>query len=642
MRRLIFNKVKSIIPKISETEIIALKSGGTSIDKEIFTGKVTEKYISLPPVIQTNNDKKLFENIPKLLQKIGEEPIYPSPNIMKTMGYVGKYGFFGMIIGEKYGGIPATITSQARILTQITSYNPSLGVATMVPNSLGPGELLQHYGTQDQKNKYLPKLAKGELIPCFGLTGPNNGSDATGSIDKGVLSNGKIKVSLNKRYITLAPISNLIGVAFYLEDPNKELKKGTEGVTLALLERGHLGLEQKTYHNPNNAGFPNGTLKGDVEISLDMIIGGEEMAGNGWKMLMECLTVGRAISLPATANASNKTILYGIYHYKNHRKQFNIPIGKMEGVRNKFIDMFYQTWIVNAGIQMTNTLLDNKENSSVISAIMKQQTTERGRIVLNQGMDIYAGSGICLGDNNFINKFYQSAPVGITVEGSNTLTRSLMIFGQGLNKSHPNIFPIFQSIQDNNQKEFNKEFNSLMKHVIKTYIKSLRFSSVNEIKRLEVLVTKYASLTNFIAILGGKIKQNQTISGNMADILSNIYLAYSCIWYHKHINSNDLILRYCLFKLCQEAEYKLNEVIMNYPILSLKLFLLPIKIETKYDSYKFLNILDKELNTDIINELCNDVIKNEVLKELGFLDHLDNENYKKIYQKIIQVGEYEI
>ena len=339
----------------------------------------------------------------------------------------------------------------------------------MVPNSLGPGELLTLYGTEQQKDYYLPKLASGEKIPCFGLTGPNNGSDATGSIDKGIVfkNNGqiKVKINLNKRYITLAPVSNLLGIAFNLEDPDNLINK--EGVTVALIENNHPNLIVDTYHNPLDVGFPNGTIKGEITISLDQIIGGKDNIGNGWKMLMECLSAGRAISLPATANSSSKVATYGIFNYINVRDQFKMPLSKMEAIQEKFNNMLYHTWIIDSSIDMTNDILDEGHSPSVISAIMKQQCTERGRIVLNEGMDIHGGAGICVGYSNFLEKYYKSAPIGITVEGSNTLTRSLIIFAQGLNKSHPYIYPVLDSILNNDQPAFNKNF--MMCIVIKVF-----------------------------------------------------------------------------------------------------------------------------------------------------------------------------
>ena len=651
MYRAIFQKIKSIIPKISETELIALKSGGISIDRNIFSGKVPKNAL-LPKgtTLTTEEEHFLNINVPKLLQDCGQKNIYPSPQIYDTLQKIGENGFFGLIIDPKFGGQKVSVNAQARILTKIASYNPSLGVATMVPNSLGPGELLQHYGTEVQKQKYLPKLATGELIPCFGLTGPNNGSDATGSIDVGTLKeiNGKrvIEVTINKRYITLAPVSNLIGVAFRLEDPSNLLQKGSAGITLALLEKGHKGLEQKTHHIPNNAGFPNGTLKGTFLIELDQIIGGESMAGEGWKMLMECLSVGRAISLPATANATAKTCSYATYLYAKNRKQFKMPIEKMEGVRNKCVDSLYNSWIINAGIQHTNSILDSGVAPSVISAIMKQQTTERARNVLNHCMDIWAGSAICTGPNNFMTPFYLASPVGITVEGSNTLTRSLMIFGQGLNKSHPHIYDVFQTIQNDDLQQFKVHFNKIIKHSVSSYTSALRNSTQSE-QRLEKLTSKFANLTNFVALQGGKIKSMQTVSGNMADILSNIYLAYSVIWFHNNYLNNKPNTNkwrdYCIDNLCQEAEYKLNEVIVNYPNPLFKTLLKPTMAKINYTNYKDTsNIWNIIQNTPEIIEYTKEDIfyKNTVIEKLEKLQSLNGKEYDALYQDIISVGEY--
>jgi len=479
MYRQIFNNIKKLIPKISETELIALRSGGTSVDKDIFSGYVSKDNYIIKKKFDVNDYYEydsLKTNAKNIMNKYGQENVYPSKNIINVMNDLGKNGFLGMIIDKKYNGNKISIKHQSSILQYFSSYNPSLAVVCMVPNSLGPGELLQHYGTTDQKNIYLPRLASGDLIPCFGLTGPNNGSDATGQIDIGTVikEDNKIyvEIKLNKRYITLAPISNLIGIAFNLKDPNKLLNNGKEGITLALVEKGYVGLKQETYHDPNNAGFPNGTLKGVIKIPLEYIIGGEQNAGNGWKMLMECLSVGRGVSLPSSANGSSKLCTYGILNYINHRTQFKMNIGDMEGVREKFMEMFVNTWIINASVEYTNHILDSGKTPSVLTALMKYQTTERARKVLLSGMDIYAGSAICKGPNNWFTKFYNSSPIGITVEGSNILTRNLITFGQGLNKSHPYIYNIFDSIQTNNIDKFRNTFNKLIKMCAKNYISS--------------------------------------------------------------------------------------------------------------------------------------------------------------------------
>jgi len=650
---MIFNKIKTILPKISETEIIALKSGGVSIDRELFQGKVDYKklFTPLPTLVEKDMDKKTIE----LLEKTGPYNVYPNEKINIIMKDLGENGFLSMIIDKQYGGNRLSIQQQSKILSKISSYNPSLGVVTMVPNSLGPAELLQHYGTQVQKDFYLPKLADGTFIPCFGLTGPNNGSDAVGEIDKGVVQcvegKLKIKINLNKRYITLAPVSNLIGIAFRLEDPNSLLPNKKSGITLALIESSQEGLIKNSFHNPNNAGFPNGTLKGTILINPEQVIGGEDQIGEGWKMLMECLAVGRGVSLPATANGSSKFITQSIMHYINIRKQFNMPIGNMESVKEKFIDMYLNTWIIHTSVDLTNHILDMGSTPSVITAIMKEQSTERARKILNHGMDIYSGSAICTGENNFFTKFYNSSPVGITVEGSNTLTRGLIIFGQGLNKSHPYIFPIFQSIQDNNMKDFKIEFNKMFGEIVFNYIQVLNpFTNLNNPqKRLDNSALKFSLLANFIALMGGKIKSKQMISGNMSDILSNLYLSYSLVWYHHHKHHNDKQMNFlrdeCIDYLMNDIDYKMNLIIKNYPISFLKPLLYPLQNKICYPKLENKNKLYKTiLENDKLNLIFNEDIyyKNTVLEKMETLRKMDinSEEYNQLYQDIISVGEY--
>ena len=641
----IFNVVKKIIPKISETELIALRSGTTSIDRHIFEGKV-----NLPKLI--SNDNKFDDNkVNTLLDKYSKWDIFPNNNNNTIVNYLGTNKFFSFIIDEKYDGYNLSVNELSNILTKITSVNPALGVTVMVPNSLGPGELLHHYGTQEQKDKYLPGLANGDYIPCFGLTGPNNGSDATGSIDEGILieKDGKkyIEITINKRYITLAPVANLVGLAFRLKDPNNLLKEGKEGVTVALLEKNHEGLKQLTYHNPLNAGFPNGTLKGTFQIETDQIIGGEKNVGNGWKMLMECLAAGRGICLPATANASSKVSTFGILNYAKHRKQFNIPLIKMQGVQDKFIEMIYNTWLIQTSVKLTNTILDSGEKPAVISAIMKQQTTDRARTVLNNAMDIHAGGAICIGYTNFLEKFYRSAPIGITVEGSNTLTKNLIIFGQGLNKSHPFIYPILENILNDDKEGFSDNFKNIIKHSLSLYCKSLRYSLLSFVSLpLDSLLEKqtiyFANLSNFIALKGGAIKGEQFLSGDMADIFSNLYLAYSVKWYQENFNISQVLSDFCINKLLNENKIIINRVIDNY---NFKLPLLHMKSKINYDNYADYSSLINEIlnNQKIINDIKNDIyIKNTILEDLDKLNELEGNEYNELYNKVIQVDEFDI
>ena len=637
MYKFIFKQIKEIIPKISETELIALNSGNTSLDRSIFKGKVI-----LPSLAKTND---LFDvsKVDNLLKKYGDEVIYPNNKSKEMFDYIGKNKFLSLIIDEKYGGKKSSVNTMSNMLTKITTKNPSLGVTIMVPNSLGPGELLSHYGTEEQKNKYLPGLANGDYIPCFGLTGPNNGSDAAGPIDKGkvVLLDNRpvIEVTINKRYITLAPVSNLIGLAFKLEDPNGLLSSGREGITVALIESSHPGLIKETHHNPLNAGFPNGTLKGTFKIELDQIIGGEQNCGNGWKMLMECLAAGRGICLPATANAASKVSTFGVFHYGMNRRQFNIPLIKMEGVQNKFVDMLYNTWLIQSSISLTNNILDNGDKPAVISAIMKQQTTDRARDVINNGMDIHAGSAICLGENNFIEKFYRSSPIGITVEGSNTLTRNLIIFGQGLNKSHPYIYPILENILNDDLESFKQNFKNIVKHSLSMYGKSWLFNS----DILEKQTIQFANLANFVALKGGAIKKEQSLSADMADLLSNIYIGYGVKWYHQNNNVSDKLTKYCIDRLTNENQLIINRIVDNSGLL--KLFLFQMKSNPKSVSYDLNREIINEVinNKKIMNEIKKDIYMTDtVLEKLEKLTNLDNKSneYKEIYHDVIQVAEY--
>ena len=643
MYRAILDRVKRIVPKISDTELTALRSGTTSIDKQIFLGKV--EY----PKLIVNEEKFQNSKIMELQERFGNfQSIYPDAPYEDILKYVGKNKFLSFIIDEKYGGMNLSVSELSSVLTKIASFNPALGVSVMVPNSLGPGELLQHYGTEEQKDKYLPGLANGDYIPCFGLTGPNNGSDATGSIDQGELLLGKngekyIEVTINKRYITLGPVANLVGVAFNLKDPNGLLESSKPGVTLALIEKNTCGLLQETHHNPLNAGFPNGTLKGTLKIPIDKVIGGEANVGNGWKMLMECLAAGRGICLPATANASSKTAMVGIYQYAKHRKQFKLPLVNMEGVQEKLVNMLYNTWLIQCSVGLTNNLLDSGEKPAVLSAVMKQQTTDRARDVLNDAMDIHAGSAICLGKNNFLEKFYRAAPIGITVEGSNILTRNLIIFGQGLNKSHPYISPVLESILNDDTIAFKNSFKDIVCHSLKTKFKS--FTNYECKNELEKQTLHFANLANFIALKGGTLKSKQLLSADMADILSNLYLAHSVQWYHNNHHASEELTNYCIERLCQENQRIFNRIIDNNGYLKYVLFYIKKpEISYKYSStYNMINELEK--NDLLMEHLKKDIIiSNTPLDNLLKLSELqrngDKKMYNDLYNKSIQVGEY--
>lgn len=638
MYRLLFNFVKRKIPRISDTELIALRSGDVSIDRQILEGRVV-----LP---EKKIQKEIFpkEKLDNLLTNFDNTQIYPNENNDKWIKHLAKEGFFSLIISEKFGGIKLSVNELSKVLTQITSVDPALGVVAMVPNSLGPGELITKYGTKQQQEYYLPRLANGDFIPCFGLTGPNNGSDATGSIDEGILNldtdnmeKKHIDIKINKRYITLAPVANLVGIAFNVNDKHK-LKGGKGGVTVALVEKDKFGLKQETYHNPLNVGFPNGTLKGHLKIPTDCIIGGEENIGEGWKMLMECLSAGRGVSLPATANASSKVATYGIFNYMKVRKQFKLSLAEMEAIQEKFLNMVYHTWIIQSSVDLMNDILDDNKHPAVLSAIMKQQCTERARIVLNEAMDIHAGSAICVGRNNFLEKFYKSAPIGITVEGSNTLTRSLIIFGQGLNKSHPHISAILESILNDDLHQFKTKINAMILDIFLLYIDSARMKT-----NLENQILHYALLSNFVALKGGALKKEQIISGEMADIFSNLYLALSVKYYSNNRVTSNKLTEYIIERLLNENQSKINNVIDNLGIE--KYILLHLKGKVKSRNYK----QEKEIFNEIMNDpkIMKEIKKHIYIQPGSILDDFkefeNNESINdELKNKIINVGEYNI
>ena len=644
-----FGLAKRLLPKISKTEMIALKSGTVSIDRHIMKGYVPKDFFK-----QLKNEKNDYlKNINTICETIGDEKIFINGKLNKKfMDVLKKNKCFSYIIDEKYGGLQLNVESQSQALVKLASVNPSVAVTVMVPNSLGPGELLQHYGTNQQKEYYLPKLASGEFIPCFGLTGPKNGSDAAGPMDEGTVVKIKgrlfIDVTLNKRYITLAPVSNLIGVAIKVKDPNNLIKSGMPGITVALLEKTkYPEVLNQTYHNPMNAGFPNGTLKGNVLIDFEDIIGGPSRVGHGWKMLMECLAAGRGVSLPASSLGACLATTYGITGYSNVRKQFNIPIIKMEGVYEKLFECVYNTMVIDFGIRFTNAILDDGEKPSVISAIMKQQTTERGKTVIVNGMDVHGGSGICQGPNNFISKFYEAGPIGITVEGSNVLTRSLIIFGQGLNKSHPYISSLVESIQKDEKLNF---YTNLMKmgcHFTKNFVlSSINIIPTNNLeKQLRKNTRMFANLSNIVSLLGGNLKRSQAISGHMADMFSNLYLGYAVLYHQEKFGLDHFMYDVCLSELNKEFYKSFEELKYELPT---NLFVLT-KISCRKPDWNWTFVESKREFTNLVwkNQKVKEYIEsqiyieNNVLYKIKQANETTNEELKeKLVDNIISVGEF--
>ena len=651
MTKYLFSIAKNLLPRISQTEMIALRSGSVSVDREIMSGKVDINQLF---ALKNNKTDYLNNELIDICSNLQHEKVFDGNINKKVMDNLNKNKAFAYIIKKKYNGLDLPVETQSNILVKLSSINPALGVTVMVPNSLGPGELLQHYGTDKQKDRYLPKLAIGEYIPCFGLTGPNNGSDAGGKgLDIGTIveidGKKKIKVVLNKRYITLAPIANLIGLAINVEDPDNNLEMGDEGITVALLEKDkYPELDNSNYHNPLDVCFPNGTLKGEIYIDLEDVIGGPKNVGGGWKMLMECLAAGRGVSLPASSLGACLATTYGITGYSSLRKQFKIPLNKMQGVQEKLFKIVYNTILIDNSVRLTNAILDNGEKPSVISAIMKQQTTERGKEVIINAMDVHAGSAICMGENNFISKFYRAGPIGITVEGSNTLTRSLIIFGQGLNKSHPHISDIVESLQNNDKNGFSRNFNKMLMFTGKQLLSSTLIKLFSVTNKRDTLLTNtvmFSNLTNIIALMGGSLKKEQVISGLMADLFSQIYMGYAVVYNKEKYDLDERLYKICLDELSNESNKTFLQLRDNLPF-SLRLL---VNISCPIPKKKNITTDELEYMSSVIwdnKKLCN-YIKEQIYIEDNVLGKITNamnekniERKEELIQDIISVGEF--
>src|SRR5215831_9765357 len=458
----LFRKIKGILPRVSATEQEALNAGTIGFDAELFSGQPNwEKLRAVPPILLTEEEKAFLDGpVTELCRMVDDWAIRHAekeiPEAIWT--FVKEHGFLGMLIAKEHGGLGFSPQAQSLVLGKIASRSPDLCTIVMVPNSLGPGELIEKYGTPEQKQHYLPRLAKGLEVPCFSLTGPTSGSDAATMRDVGYVTRGRhdgkdvvgIRLSWDKRYITLGPNATLVGLAFRLFDRENILGRGEDiGITVALVPATHPGVSIGRRHLPSGTAFPNGPNWGkDVFIPIDWVIGGEKMVGQGWRMLMECLAAGRSISLPSSSAAGAKSLLRNTSAYARIRKQFDLPIGKMEGLEEPLARMVEVAYVNEAARGVTASMVGRGEKPSVISAIMKYQTTERMRRSLNDAMDLHGGRAVCDGPTNYLQSAYQMMPVGITVEGANIVTRSLVTFTQGALMAHPFLRREMDACQD--------------------------------------------------------------------------------------------------------------------------------------------------------------------------------------------------
>lgn len=580
---------KGMMPTISPTERAALNAGTVGFDRNIFSGDPSladlKKYsVKLSAEEQAFLDKEVQE-LCELLDdhKITEDRDFPE----EFWNRCKKQGFFGMIIPKQYGGKGFSAHGHSQVVQKISTRSGSAAGTVTVPNSLGPGELLMRYGTEEQKNYFLPRLAKGDLIPCFGLTAPHSGSDAASmheAFGEVVERDGQIGIvaSFNKRYITLAPVAGVVGLAFMLKDPRGLLKgTGSEGITIALLERDHPGLNMGRRHDPLVASFMNGTVTGEnVFIPMDKIIGGQTRCGFGWNMLMDCLAEGRSVSLPASGVGGAKLAVNAVGAYARIRKQFRVPVAEMGGVQEALARIAAEAYIVTSAQMLINSMLANHEQPAVLSAVMKYETTSRARTVVNDAMDVMGGAGICRGPNNIIGNGYMGLPIAITVEGANILTRSMITFGQGLNRAHPNLIKIVDTIEKGNDVQgFTKEVAGFLGHLTTNVGRSIvravtRPRSKTDLSayyegQLGRLASNFAVCADLALVLGGRLKFEEMLSGRFADAFGTLYLGYACLWYYnqnRKVEGIDAVLELAMETLLQQNQAALLGLSGNFPI----------------------------------------------------------------------------
>ncbi|NWK82973.1 acyl-CoA dehydrogenase [Acinetobacter sp. SwsAc4] len=599
-----FNILSKAMPSMSITEREALEAGTSWWEKELFMGAPDwEKFDQYPyPKLSVEEQSFIDNEVQQLCSMLDEWKIHHKDKNLppEVWQFIKDKGFLGLIIPKSFGGKQFSAFAQSRIMSKIASRSLTAAVSCMVPNSLGPGELLLHYGTTAQKQRYLPGLANGTEIPCFGLTSPEAGSDAGAIPDTGIVCYGSyqgqevlgLKMNFSKRWITLAPIATVIGLAFKLYDPDGLLgdkSKSEYGITCALIPASHEGIKIGARHNPG-APFMNGTVEGtDIFIPIDWIIGGQQNAGKGWRMLMECLGVGRGISLPALATAAAEMSYLLVGAFASVRQQFKVSVGHFEGVQEATSDIASDAYMLESFRYMVTCGLNQGGTPAVMTAMAKYYATETMRKVINHGMDVVGGRAIQLGPRNFMALTYQSIPVAITVEGANILTRSLMIFGQGSMRCHPYLFEELQLLQSDNKESALKKFNTLLfKHLAYTFnraAKALAFgltggSKVGSSSADDFSKPYYAMINRMSAdfaltadmalgILAGDLKRKEMLSGRLADIHAHLFIATAILNYYEHGQRTEsdqkhaeLALNKALYN-AQEAFFGLYE---NFPV----------------------------------------------------------------------------
>ncbi|HUK04231.1 MAG TPA: acyl-CoA dehydrogenase [Burkholderiales bacterium] len=610
-RRLVSDHVlaifRRILPDMTQTEKDAIDAGTVWWDADLFSGKPDWNKMLAIPAPKLSAEEQAFLDGPceeACAMTDDWEVTHERQDLPpQVWQYLKDKGFFGMIIPKKYGGLGFSALGHSAVVLKLSTRSNALGVSVMVPNSLGPAELLLHYGTEEQKNHYLPRLAKGLEIPCFALTSPEAGSDAASIPDYGVVCKGTyqgkealgMRVTWDKRYITLGPVATLLGLAFRLYDPEKLLGgKEDLGITCALVPTSHPGVNIGRRHLPLNAAFQNGPNSGkDVFMPLDWIIGGRDYAGKGWMMLMGCLAAGRSISLPTSSAGGAKALARATGAYARVRTQFKTPIGRLEGVEEALGRIAANAYMMDATRVMTAGAVDLGEKPAVISAIAKYHMTERARACVNDAMDIHGGKGICLGPNNWVGRGYQVMPVGITVEGANILTRTLIIFGQGAIRCHPYVLREMRAAKEMTGAaasiEFDDAFTSHIGHTLsngaRAFVHGITSSRLGQTPRDGAPETRHyyrfasrlASAFAFLAdvsmlAMGGALKRKEKISGRLGDVLSMLYLLSATLKRYEDQGrpKEDLpLIRWVVRDLVYRAQEAIDGILSNFPVKSL-------------------------------------------------------------------------
>jgi len=600
---------QKITPQLSDTERVALEAGTVGFEGELFSGKPDWKKLLSQPVPQLSTEEQAFLNGPceEFCRMINDWEITHELADLPPQAweFLKKNKFFGMIIPREYGGLQFSALAHSAVLQKVSSISATAGSTIAVPNSLGPAELLLHYGTKEQKDYYLPRLADGREIPCFALTGPYAGSDATSIPDYGIVCKGEweggnvvgVRLNFDKRYITLAPVATVVGLAFRMYDPDKLLgDKEDLGITLALLPRETKGIEIGRRHMPMNVPFQNGPVRGkDVFVPLSQLIGGPDMAGHGWRMLVECLSVGRAISLPSNTTGGIRTAAVATGAYARMRKQFGIAIGRFEGVEEALARIGGYAYATTALSRATAAAVDRGEKPSVPSAIAKYHCTELAREVAKDTMDVHGGKGVQLGPKNYVGRGWQCAPIAITVEGANILTRSMMIFGQGAIRCHPYVLKELQATQIPDYRVRLNAFDRvLFQHIgfaisnaARSFVLGITHAKIGGVpgdkytKRFYRKLNRYAAALALVAdtsmlILGGKLKFKEKISARLGDVLSNLYIASAMLKRYEDLGrptADQALLAWAFHDCAFRMQNALDGVLRNFPVRPVAWFL---------------------------------------------------------------------